>query len=81
MSAANQRALLIPEGCAHGFQCLEDGTELLYCHSAAYAPQSDAGLHAQDPQLAITWPLPVALLSARDAALPSVQGWLQEAWP
>lgn len=77
LSAGNHRALLIPEGCAHGFQCLEDDTELLYCHSAAYAPQFDAGLHPQDPQLAIAWPLPVTLLSARDAALPGLQVWTQ----
>ncbi len=81
LSIGNQRALLVPEGCAHGFQCLEDDAELLYCHSAAYQPRSDAGLHAQDPQLAIAWPLPVALLSARDAALPTVHGWLREAGP
>ena len=75
LSAVNYRALLIPEGCAHGFQSLQDDTELLYCHSAAYAAQSDAGLHPQDPQLAIAWPLPVTLLSTRDAALPGLHGW------
>ena len=72
LSASNHCAMLIPEGCAHGFQALSDDVELLYCHSMAYAPASDAGLHALDNRLAIRWPLPVALLSARDARHPSV---------
>lgn len=74
LSADNGLALLIPEGCAHGFQTLSDDAELLYCHSAAYASKSDAGLNALDARLAIAWPLPVAvsLMSDRDAGLPTV---------
>lgn len=67
LSAANGHALLIPPGFAHGFQALSDDVELLYCHSAAYNSTLDAGLNPHDPRLAIDWPLPVALLSARDA--------------
>lgn len=76
LSAANGAALLIPEGCAHGFQALEDDAELLYCHSTAYAAEAEAGLHPLDPRLGIAWPLPVAQLSARDAALPALADWL-----
>ncbi len=72
LSATNHYALLIPEGCAHGFQSLSDDAELLYCHSMAYAPQSDAGLNPLDEALAIAWPLPVALLSERDARHPPI---------
>ena len=72
LSAANQLALLIPEGCAHGFQSLTDGAELLYCHSMPFAAQSEAGLHPLDTELAIPWPLPVSALSVRDAALPAL---------
>lgn len=67
LSAQNGAALLIPRGFAHGFQALTDDAELLYCHSAAHAPQSEAGLHPQDERLAIDWPLPLGELSARDA--------------
>lgn len=67
LSADNARALLIPEGFAHGFQALTDGAELLYCHSAAYNAASEAGLNPRDPRLAIEWPLAIAELSARDA--------------
>lgn len=72
LSAGNNRALLIPEGFAHGFQALTDDVEMLYCHSAAYASASEAGLNPLDTRLAIAWPLPVTQLSARDAAHPHV---------
>ena len=67
LSVSNGCAMLIPQGFAHGFQALEDDSELLYCHSAAYAPQAEAGLYALDARLAIAWPLPVQGLSPRDA--------------
>ncbi len=67
LSAAEGTALLIPAGFAHGFQALSDEAELVYCHSAAYAPQAEAGLHARDAGLAIPWPLPLQGLSPRDA--------------
>ena len=72
LSPGNACALLIPEGCAHGLQTLLDDTELLYCHSAAYTPDHDAGIDPMDRQLDIRWPLPVTQLSKRDADHPSV---------
>jgi dTDP-4-dehydrorhamnose 3,5-epimerase len=66
-------ALLIPPGVAHGFQALSDDVQLLYQHSAAHVPTLDDGVRHDDPLLAIRWPLPVDLLSPRDAALP----WLE----
>ena len=70
LSADNNLALLIPEGFAHGFQALSDDTELIYCHSAPYAPDAESGLNVSDPRLAIAWPLPLDGLSARDEKLP-----------
>lgn len=70
LSAENGRALLIPEGFAHGFQALTDEAELLYCHSAAYAPEAEGGLNPLDPRLAIAWPLEIADMSERDRAHP-----------
>lgn len=67
LSAENGRALLIPEGFAHGFQALTDKVELLYCHSEAYAAQAEGGLNPADPRLGIAWPLAITELSARDA--------------
>ena len=67
LSAENGRALLIPEGFAHGFQALTDDVEMLYCHSAAYCASAETGLNPQDTRLSIQWPLPISELSTRDA--------------
>ena len=69
--AAN--ALLIPEGCAHGFQVLEPGSELLYLHSGTWVPEAETGVRCNDPQLAIPWPLPPTDLSERDLGLPLLE--------
>lgn len=69
LSKDNGHAMLIPQGFAHGFQALTDDVELLYCHSAAYVPDAEAGLNACDPRLAIPWPLPIAGRSERDTGL------------
>jgi dTDP-4-dehydrorhamnose 3,5-epimerase len=70
LSMANDLSLLIPQGFAHGFQVLEPESELIYMHSAAYAPASEGAVNALDPRLAIAWPLPVSELSERDRAHP-----------
>jgi len=70
LSPDQGNALLIPEGCAHGFQVLEPGSELLYLHSGAWVPEAETGVRWDDPTLAIAWPLPVAGLSDRDRNLP-----------
>jgi len=70
LSSSNHRALLIPEGFAHGFQTLSDDCELLYLHSAAYAAGAESALNVIDPLLSITWPLAVTEISARDAQHP-----------
>ena len=70
LSPGAANALLIPEGCAHGFQVLEPSSELLYLHSGAWVPEAETGVRFDDPQLAIPWPLPPQGLSERDLALP-----------
>jgi dTDP-4-dehydrorhamnose 3,5-epimerase len=67
LTPENGRMLIIPEGCAHGFQTLQANSELLYMHTAAYKPASEGGFSCHDPRLDIRWPLPVMDLSARDA--------------
>jgi len=72
LSEDNRRAMLIPEGFAHGFQALTDNVELLYCHSSPYMAHSEAALNAYDPKLAIPWPLEVTEISTRDAGHPLI---------
>ena len=66
ITESNHKTFVIPEGFAHGFQTLTEDCELLYLHTAAYAPDAEAGLDALDPRLAIDWPMPIAERSARD---------------
>lgn len=63
-------SLLIPPGCAHGFQALVDDCELLYFHSAPYVPEAEGAVRTDDPRVGIAWPLPPRDLSARDAGHP-----------
>jgi dTDP-4-dehydrorhamnose 3,5-epimerase len=68
LSADNRRAMLIPEGCAHGFQTLSDDCELVYVHSAPYVAAAEGAVNATDPKLKIDWPEPITARSERDAA-------------
>ena len=68
LTAANRRALYIPEMFAHGFQTLEDGTEVFYQMSEFYAPELSTGLRFDDPKLGIDWPLPALAISDKDQA-------------
>lgn len=70
LSATNERQIFIPEGFAHGFQSLTNDAELLYQHTFPYTPSAEAGLRYDDPTVAISWPLPIAAISDRDASLP-----------
>lgn len=66
LSADSGKMLVIPEGCAHGFQVLEAESELLYLHTAPYMPGAEGAVRFDDPRINISWPLPVADLSLRD---------------
>ncbi len=65
--------LVIPEGCAHGFQVLKPESELLYLHTAGYSPEAEGGIRFDDPLVSISWPLPVSDISARDMSFPFLQ--------
>jgi dTDP-4-dehydrorhamnose 3,5-epimerase len=70
LTAANRRALYVPAMVAHGFQTLEDHTEVFYQMSEFYAPGLSTGIRYNDPKLGIRWPLPVTALSEKDATWP-----------
>lgn len=67
LSAENGRALYVPERFAHGYQTLVDGTETSYQVGEFYAPEAEGGLAYDDPRLGLEWPLPVAVISEKDA--------------
>ena len=70
LSAENGRALLIPEGVAHGFLTLEPDTDVLYQIDRAFTPGHERGVRWNDPAFAIRWPAQPAVISQRDAEYP-----------
>jgi dTDP-4-dehydrorhamnose 3,5-epimerase len=74
LTAENQRQLYIPAGFAHGFQTLTDDVEVHYLISAFYEPTAASGFRYDDPAFAISWPLPVSVISDRDKAWPPLTG-------
>lgn len=70
LTADNRRMLYVPPLFAHGYQTLNDGTEVTYQVSETYTPSAEAGLRYDDPALGLTWPLPVTVISPKDASWP-----------
>lgn len=67
LSAQNRQVLFVPEGFAHGFQTLESQTEVFYQVSEFYTPGAEKGARYNDPAFGIDWPLPVSVISEKDA--------------
>jgi len=70
LSPDNGRMMVIPEGFAHGFQVLEEESELFYLHTAFYTPEAEGGVRFNDPAVGIDWPLAVTDVSGRDRSHP-----------
>ncbi|MBI1870808.1 MAG: dTDP-4-dehydrorhamnose 3,5-epimerase [Chlamydiae bacterium] len=75
LSETNKKMMYIPEGFAHGFCVLKDGTEFLYKCSDVYSPQHEHGLRWNDPSIRIPWPkLDMDfILSSKDQTYPSLK--------
>ena len=72
LSASNRRQLYVPEGFAHGFQTLEDDTEVFYQISTPYHPGSGRGVRWDDPAFQIGWPdVATRIISERDRSYAS----------
>jgi dTDP-4-dehydrorhamnose 3,5-epimerase len=70
LSAENHRSLFIPEGFAHGFQTLEDNTEVLYQMSDVFAAEAGRGVRWDDPAFGIEWPPDERTIITRDREYP-----------
>jgi len=70
LTADNFRMLYVPKDFAHGFQTLQTETEVTYLISEAHHPEAEAALRYNDPVIGIEWPLPVKIVSEKDANRP-----------
>ncbi len=70
LKADNRKMLYIPERFAHGFQTLEDDTEIFYQMSEIYEPTCARGVKWNDPAFAIEWPPAERLIIERDQTYP-----------
>ena len=68
LSPVSYNAILIPKGCAHGFQTLQNDCQLLYLHTAFYNKASEGGVRYNDPMLNIKWPLPPQNITEKDTS-------------
>ena len=66
LSELNHRMLYIPVGLAHGFQTLEDQTEVFYQMSQYFHESYARGIRWNDPAFSIRWPLPISYISSKD---------------
>jgi dTDP-4-dehydrorhamnose 3,5-epimerase len=73
LSAENARMLYVPEQCAHGYQTLQQDTEMYYLTSAFYTPGAATGVRFDDPAFAIHWPLTPTMISEQDRSWPLVK--------
>ena len=70
LSENNHRTLYIPKGFAHGFQTLEDNSEIIYDISQTYNPEYSKGIKWNDKIIGIKWPLEVTMISKKDSMNP-----------
>lgn len=70
LSEDNRTALYVPPGFAHGFQTLQDRSEVLYMMGEFYVANAAAGVRWNDPAFDLSWPLPISVISERDLAYP-----------
>ena len=70
LTADNRDGLYLPAHLAHAYQTLTDDTEVLYMVSVPYAPGAETGFRYDDPAFGLTWPLPVSVISDKDASWP-----------
>jgi dTDP-4-dehydrorhamnose 3,5-epimerase len=66
LSAANKKLIFVPNGFAHGFQTLQDSSELIYHHTEFYEPTASSGVGYYDKRIRVQWPIEVSMISEKD---------------
>lgn len=70
LTAENRRMVYVPEGLAHGFQTLQDQTEVVYQISEFYYSETACGVRWDDSFFGIQWPSKPLIMSRKDASYP-----------
>jgi len=70
LNSEKHNALYVPPGFAHGFQTLQDNSDIIYMMSDHYRPELAAGVRYNDSQFDIAWPLPISCMLERDRDYP-----------
>ena len=70
LSSEKHRSLYVPEGFAHGFQTMEDNSEIFYQVSQYYMPEYERGIRWDDPTFQICWPNKQIVISKKDSSYP-----------
>jgi dTDP-4-dehydrorhamnose 3,5-epimerase len=73
LTAEKRNMIYVPEGCAHGFLTMEEGTEVLYQMSEFQSPESARGVRFDDPAFRIVWPEKIEVISERDRNYPNFE--------
>ena len=74
LTAENRLQIYIPRRCAHGYQTLVDGVEVLYQMSEVYSPEHSDGVRWDDPAFGISWPATNPIMNERDRRYPDFTG-------
>ena len=80
LSEFNKYQLYIPRGFAHGFVVLSDVAEVVYKVDNVYAPDYDAGVIWNDPDIGIDWPIEEPVISKKDQKLPTLRELIEKGW-
>lgn len=70
LSADNRKIIYIPEGFAHGFQTLEDNTELAYHHTEYYTAGHEGAVNPLDTKIGVKWPVEISVMAEKDKVIP-----------
>ena len=66
LNSKYKRSLFVPKGFAHGFQTLDDNTEIIYLHSKNHSKKHERTINSIDPKISIKWPIKKKIFSYKD---------------
>ena len=78
IDSSQKLAVYLPEGFAHGFQALEDNSQVIYFCTSEYSPSSEMSIKWDDPEIGVRWPIENPKLSEKDAVAKYLRDWRKD---